>query len=280
MNIDDKFNTYFEALTENDPFPWQEELFREFEYNNFPKNCIIPTGLGKTSIMAIWLLSLASHAQRNAVSGFPRRLIYVVNRRTVVDQSIQEAAQLLDALSASEELKPVKDALQSLTAYAADEPLAISTLRGQFADNAEWRNNPSRPAIIAGTVDMIGIRLLFSGYGCGYKSRPLHAGFLGQDSLLIHDEAHLEPAFQELAEAVAKEQKKCGEPYPFRVMALTATSRRGQEQPFTLSEKDKKNETVNERITAKKGIVFREIKDINKDRCRNSRICRKNLSDQ
>jgi len=70
-----------------------------------------------------------------------------------------------------------------------DEPLAISTLRGQFADNREWSADPSRPAVICGTVDMIGSRLLFSGYGVGFKSRPLHAGFLGQDALLIHDEA-------------------------------------------------------------------------------------------
>ena len=46
-------------------------------------------------------------------------------------------------------------------------PLAISTLRGQFADNAEWRDDPARPAIITGTVDMIGSRLLFSGYAVG-----------------------------------------------------------------------------------------------------------------
>src|SRR5439155_16412911 len=87
-----------------------------------------------------------------------------------------------------------------------EEPLAISTLRGQFADNAEWRNDPARPAVVVGTVDMIGSRLLFSGYGCGFKSRPLHAGFLGQDALLVHDEAQLEPAFQELVTAIQHEQ--------------------------------------------------------------------------
>jgi CRISPR-associated endonuclease/helicase Cas3 len=58
---------------------------------------------------------------------------------------------------------------------------------------------------------MIGSRLLFCGYGRGFKSRPLHAGFIGQDTLLIHDEAHLEPAFQELVDAVEAEQVRCGE---------------------------------------------------------------------
>ncbi len=88
---------------------------------------------------------------------------------------------------------------------------------------------------------MIGSRLLFSGYGVGMKGRPLHAGFLGQDALLIHDEAHLEPAFQCLIKAIEREQKRCKEfrPFrPFRVMELTATSR-GEDTVFGLTPEEK-----------------------------------------
>ena len=117
--------------------------------------------------------------------------------------------------------------LARLSSDPSGAPLAISTLRGQFADNREWSADPSRPAVICGTVDMIGSRLLFSGYGCGFKTRPLHAGFLGQDVLLVHDKAHLEPAFQKLITAVHDEQRTGRTPdyRPLRVMALTATSR-------------------------------------------------------
>src|SRR5204863_6752119 len=96
--------------------------------------------------------------------------------------------------------------------------LAISTLRGKFADNREWSADPSRPAVICGTVDMIGSRLLFSGYGVGFKGKPLHAGFLAQDVLMVHDEAHLEPAFQDLLIAIQKEHERCKEFAKFRVM--------------------------------------------------------------
>src|SRR5260370_26979607 len=116
------------------------------------------------------------------------------------------------------------EALRKLCAGEAVEPLAISTLRGQFADNAEWRADPARAAIVIGTVDMIGSRLLFSGYGCGFKTRPLHAGFLGQDVLLVHDEAHLEPAFQTLLTAIQQEQARCREFRTFHVMERTASS--------------------------------------------------------
>ena len=118
------------------------------------------------------------------------------NRRTVVDQTTDEVA------GGPREPQTCRSrqacACRCRPADDGEPRLALSTLRGQFADNREWSADPSRPAVICGTVDMIGSRLLFSGYGVGFKQRPLHAGFLGQDALLVHDEAHFEPAFQTL----------------------------------------------------------------------------------
>jgi hypothetical protein len=95
--------------------------------------------LGKTSVLAIWLLALAYRAQQSRLKGFPRRLAYVVNRRTVVDQTTTEAEELRQSLLLPE-LVHIADALRSLTVdEAPDSPLTISTLRGEFADNGEWR---------------------------------------------------------------------------------------------------------------------------------------------
>jgi CRISPR-associated helicase Cas3 len=63
---------------------------------------------------------------------------------------------------------------------------------------------------------LVGSRLHFSGYGVGFKGRPLHAGFLGQDVFLIHDEANLEPAFQDLLRTIEGEQARCREYGKFR----------------------------------------------------------------
>ncbi len=215
-----EFEAAFAAVADNPPFPWQWALYQQFLAGNFPTLCL-PTGLGKTAVIHIWLLALAY-----APTQVPRRWVYVVNRRTVVDQSTEEARKLRNRLA---NVPDVMARLCELCAEPTDIPLAISTLRGQFADNREWSSDPARPAVIAGTVDMIGSRLLFSGYGCGFKSRPLHAGFLGQDALLVHDEAHLEPAFQNLLIAIRKEQERCKEFKTFRVMELSATSRSGGE---------------------------------------------------
>lgn len=228
------FNCLFRALTGHEPFPWQRKLYDHFLAGEFPTPCDLPTGLGKTSVIPIWLLAFSVRPDL-----VPRRLVYVVNRRTVVDQATLEARNLRERLG---ETNGLVERLKALCAVPEDTPLAISTLRGQFADNAEWRTDPSRPAVIVGTVDMVGSRLLFGGYGLGFKTKPLHAGFLGQDVLLVHDEAHLEPAFQKLAEAVRDEQGRepspLGEGIRLKVMELTATTR-GAGDSFELTPEEK-----------------------------------------
>ena len=62
--------------------PWQKSLYERFVKGDFPPSCSLPTGLGKTSIIHIWLIALGA-----APDQVPRRLVYVVNRRTVVDQA-------------------------------------------------------------------------------------------------------------------------------------------------------------------------------------------------
>jgi CRISPR-associated endonuclease/helicase Cas3 len=245
------FDSAFQALTGNPPLPWQRALYERFipdRPDNIPASCNLPTGLGKTSVIAVWLIALANKA------AVPRRLVYVVNRRTVVDQTTDEVEKYRNNLRAAGLFDVLKERCAAPLKHD-DSPLALSTLRGQFADNREWSADPSRPAVICGTVDMIGSRLLFSGYGVGMKAKPLHAGFLGQDALIVHDEAHLEPAFQKLIETIRDEQARCNDFNPLRVMELTATSR-GTAIPFGLTDDDRKNTTVLERVSAKKTVYL------------------------
>ncbi len=262
---DFSFYQTFELLTGFSPLPWQQALFERFTLGikHIPSRCDLPTGLGKTSVVAIWLIALAKNP-----GSIPRRLVYVVNRRTVVDQTTEEVEKIRHNL-VKPELASFSNALKVLCTIDCDCPLAISTLRGQFADNREWSADPCRPAVIAGTVDMIGSRLLFSGYGVGFKTRPLHAGFLGQDTLVIHDEAHLEPAFQQLLTEIEEEQKRCGDPRMLRVMELSATTRAGNAkssgdaaEPFGLTaDEEEKSPLVKERLRAPKKLSLISLDD-------------------
>ena len=249
------FSTAFEELTGFPPLPWQSALYERFVSGEYPDSANIPTGLGKTSVVAIWLIALA-----NKPHATPHRLVYVVNRRTVVDQTTTEVEKLYQRLSNKPELASLAAQLRELTALPCETPLAISTLRGQYTDNGEWKSDPSRPAIIVGTVDLIGSGLLFSHYRAGFKTKPLYAAFLGQDALLVHDEAHLEPAFQKLLEAIKITQS--GSDFrPLRIMALTATSRSGGTE-FGLTEADTQNAIVKKRFTAVKKLTLIQVDDI------------------
>jgi CRISPR-associated endonuclease/helicase Cas3 len=209
----DIFYVAFTALMGFGPLSWQRRLYREWATDTFKPMPVIdlPTGMGKTAVMAIWLIARANKFD------VPTRLIYVVDRRTVVDQATDLAKKLRDKC---------KEAL-------GVDPPAISTLRGQLADNREWSADPSRPAIIIGTVDLIGSALLFSGYRSSFKRRPLEAGLLGQDSLLVLDEAHLSRPFEKLLIGHSRddgqnergiEQFQAGQGTPMRVVRMSATS--------------------------------------------------------
>jgi CRISPR-associated endonuclease/helicase Cas3 len=84
-----QFISAFRALTDHEPFAWQERLFARMLKNDYSRNCYVPTGLGKTAIIPVWLIALAENA-----CVVPRRLIYIVNRRTVVDQATEIARRL------------------------------------------------------------------------------------------------------------------------------------------------------------------------------------------
>lgn len=224
MEMDGYFASRFRLLTGNgaragyEPLRWQIRLFESFCRNDVPKTCDLPTGMGKTSVIHLWLLALLHQREQKKKPCLPTRLVYVVDRRTVVDQ-------------ATEIVEGIKRNLPSLG--LGKDWLAVSTLRGQFADNREWTRDPSRPAIIIGTVDMIGSRLLFSGYRSSYKRRPLEAGMLGQDAFLVLDEAHLSEPFAKLTRWIEGRN-----PDSLRVMHMSATSPDGDRDAFTLVRSD------------------------------------------
>jgi CRISPR-associated endonuclease/helicase Cas3 len=281
--------------------------------NKIPECCDIPTGLGKTSVLPIWLLALARQAEANELR-LPRRLVYIVNRRTVVDQATDVVERMRARL-----VKPDDDAwrdhaaclsklAETLKKLGVSEgpPLAVSTLRGELADNEEWKADPARPAIIIGTIDMIGSKLLFNGYGDGRYGRAHHAGLIGQDVLIVHDEAHLSPAFGKLLRAVAEvqknEQERAAKPdggdggvvRPIRVLELSATSRQRGDASSTLEPKDQADgkkargdalfkleaedqadEIVQERLTAAKRLHLHSVTSEKKEALIDKKIVEK-----
>lgn len=259
------FEAAFIALTGNSPMRWQKRLFERMFRGDIPTQCDLPTGLGKTSVIPIWLIAFAAQVDMTDPITLPRRMIYVVNRRTVVDQATDIARRIRDRITdpESEErasiLRQLRRLLLSSCVTETSEPLAISTLRGEMADNEEWKSDPARAAIIVGTVDMIGSKLLFSGYGDGAYKRSHHAGLTGQDAIIVHDEAHLTPAFSRLLRSIEAEQRRGGEPRPIRVIELSATSRSGGPGVLRLTREDGDEPIVSQRLHAGKTLRLHQV---------------------
>lgn len=247
-----------EAALGHSPVTWQHRLFEKFLSGSLPDLLDLPTGLGKTSVMSIWLAARACGAQ------LPRRLVYVVDRRAVVDQATDEANRL--ALLAKE---------KKLTGSGVVD-LSVSTLRGQHADNREWLADPSTPSIIVGTVDMIGSRLLFQGYGTSRGIRPYMAGLLGVDTLVVLDEAHLVPPFEHLLRTITHPSAPLaawpeqgdleGVPPPVRLLSLSATSRdkgsqAGDGGVFGLKAEDREDPWIASRLGARKRLRLEKAVD-------------------
>ncbi len=264
-----EFDRTFRALTGYSPFPWQARLFKQLCECELPPAVDIPTGLGKTSVMGIWLLARAAGAS------LPRRLVYVVDRRAVVDQATDFAEKIRKTLQDCSDLEQVRAGLK-----IGDRPLAISTLRGQHRDNREWLSDPAASAIIVGTVDMVGSRLLFEGYGVSRKMRPYAAGLMGCDTLVLLDEAHLSRPFERLLKTIEEEQRvsttgsagasrgcftgsraSASVPPPFRVLPLSATLGNAAEtaQAFSINDADLNDETVSARLNAAKTLQIENL---------------------
>jgi CRISPR-associated endonuclease/helicase Cas3 len=202
LRVDD-FASFHFAVHGKPPFAWQERLLRLVDAEHaWPRLLDLPTGAGKTTCIDIALFALALDASRPTAERWcARRIAMVVDRRVVVDQAAERGRTILRKLIGAKGgvLANVAAALGTLVGDE-EEPLAVYTLRGGIAKDDGWARTPHQPLILASTVDQLGSRLLIQGYGVFRSMKPVHAGLLANDTLLLLDEVHLSLPFAETLE--------------------------------------------------------------------------------
>ncbi len=226
------FPEFFRALWDRDPFPWQTMLAERVATGEWPQALDLPTASGKTACLDVAIYALAAQADRPLTERTaPRRIWFVVDRRIVVDEAFERARRVAEKLAAAKAgpLKEVADRLRALS--GTERPLAVARLRGGIFKDDGWARIPSQPAIITSTVDQLGSRLLFRGYGHSLLAAPIFAGLAANDSLIILDEAHCAVPFMQTLEAIAQYRgpEWAEEPLlaPFAFVILSATPPQG-----------------------------------------------------
>lgn len=260
------FEAHYSALRDQAPMRWMVRLFEHVIANRHPRLVDLETGAGKTELVVIWLLALAWFGSNNRQGPpVPRRLVWIVNRRVLVQQVFTIASELRERLAhgAGAELDEVRSGLRAVCGNVG-EVFQVVELRGQIVADRDWAIRPAMPQLIIGTVDQIGSRLLFQGYGLGKWGRPQQAGLLGVDSWVAVDEAHLVPAFvitlRQLRERCASTAENLPSPFeaifarlPFWLTELSATPglpRPSAEPPFSLTYEEKADSAIADRILA------------------------------
>ena len=252
-----RFAEFFRALNgSHDPFPWQQRLAERVCSGHWPKVIALPTAAGKTACIDIALFALACQAEQLNRSA-PRRIFFVVDRRIIVDQAFDHAKEIAERLAKPDSAILREVAEQLLKVAQSDCPLDVFQLRGGMYRDDAWARTPLQPTVIASTVDQIGSRLLFRGYGLrSGLARPIHAGLAANDSLIILDEAHCAKPFSQTAEAIEKYRKWTEADWlpPFQLVQMTATPAVEvlPEDIVRDDEEDRNHPELGKRIAAKK----------------------------
>jgi len=217
------FDDMFKQATgiQEGPLPYQRELATS---SRLPALLDVPTGLGKTAaaILAwVWRRRFAEDAIRSRT---PRRLVYCLSMRVLVEQTYEQALKWLDRLgllageaqwteSNSEGLPtprarlvtsapklpasyvPVPEAepcngWASRNGDQGSHPIAVHLLLGG-EEISDWVLWPERDAILIGTQDMLLSRALNRGYAAHRARWPWEFGLLNSDCFWVFDEVQL-----------------------------------------------------------------------------------------
>lgn len=165
----EKFADFFKSATTFAPYEYQTALASA---RSIPDILDLPTGAGKTEA-AVLSLYLWKRYAPGATRGcaVPRRLVYCLPMRVLVEQTVDRIASWIKRLD-------------------LEDRFDVVTLMGGNVDD-DWRLGPEKEVIIVGTQDMLLSRALNRGYAMNMFLWPTEFGLLNNDSLWIIDEVQL-----------------------------------------------------------------------------------------
>lgn len=226
MNFDD----FFHAGTGNTPYDYQRRLAGGDGGHSCESLLIdIPTGLGKTAAVVLaWLWNRVAHAEDGKGEAWPRRLVYCLPMRTLVEQTEEEVIGWVRKLHEhSGELGLSTAAKGDLEWLLTHSPVVLMGGEDLNREKAEWDVYPEKPAILIGTQDMLLSRALNRGYGMSRYRWPMHFALLNNDTLWVLDEVQLMGVGLPTTAQLAAFREAVGVSQTSRSWWMSATTERG-----------------------------------------------------
>lgn len=159
------FSDFFRRATGFPPYPYQERLAA-----GAPAVLDAATGLGKTEATVLaWLYRLT-----NNPNATPRRLIYCLPMRSLVEQTRDRIASCFAALEPT----------------GAAVPRIDTVMGGDVGE--EWFRKPELPCVVVGTQDMLLSRALNRGYTMSRFQWPMTFAAANDDAYWVVDEVQLQ----------------------------------------------------------------------------------------
>lgn len=189
------FEEFFEKATGYKPYPYQKRLATVDE---LPQLMNVPTGAGKTAAVVMGWLWRRRFASEEINRNTPRRLVYCLPMRVLVEQThncIRDWLKRLNLLDDGEDI-PTSGVSQEIKIIEnrSDEEgydrISVHILMGG-EPRSDWILHPERDAILVGTQDMILSRALNRGYGSSRYRWPVEFGLLNNDCFWVADEVQL-----------------------------------------------------------------------------------------
>lgn len=248
------FVYFFKKATDHEPYYFQKKFAYDKE---LPDIINIPTGLGKTECIVIgWLWKRFNENSLHSNSDTPRRLVYSLPMRTLVEQVYDKVYKWIKRLN-----------LQ-------DEFLLAKVIGGESDD--DWDLYPEENIIIIGTQDMLLSRALNRGYGMSRFRWPIQFGLLNNDSLWVFDEIQLMGSAIKTTVQLDAFREFFGVSKKTKTIWMSATTNNEwletvdspnitDKKFLRLNEADLENEHISSLIKAKKNlqIVKFETKELN-----------------
>jgi CRISPR-associated endonuclease/helicase Cas3 len=194
----ERFEDFFWRAAGVLPYEYQVRLARD----GLPAVVQAPTGTGKTGIVLAWLWRRLYGPDPD---GIPRRLVYALPQRSLVEQVAGQVGQWLANLG-------------------LDGQVALHVVMGGAGETQrQWRMDMHRPAIVVGTVDSLVSKALNRGYGIGRATYPVDFALVTNGAHWVIDEVQLCPESTTTLRQLAAFARHFGTAEPFGLTCMSAT---------------------------------------------------------